>query len=140
MRKVKRKSVFFMSNAVIALLVVSGTTAASAMQVEQAPVSQVATSNSEADFTAEKVLTMAASAYLMQGARAANGTLIGKGIVAVDPDVIPLGTKLYIEGYGYAVASDIGGGVKGNRIDVHFDNQKEVEQFGRRTVKVYIIQ
>lgn len=49
------------------------------------------------------------------------GELLEKGMVAVDPSVIPLGTHLYIPGYGYAVANDTGGGVKGNHIDLGFD-------------------
>lgn len=50
----------------------------------------------------------------------ATGLKQGKGVIAVDPAVIPLGTKLYIPGYGMAVAGDVGGGVKGQMIDVGF--------------------
>jgi 3D (Asp-Asp-Asp) domain-containing protein len=60
------------------------------------------------------------------------------GLVAVDPRVIPLGTKLYIEGYGYAEAADIGGAIKGNRIDLCFQTYREAKRFGRKKVKVYI--
>jgi len=91
-------------------------------------------------FTASKTLTMAASAYSMPGSRTASGTAAGPGTVAVDPSVIPLGTKLYIEGYGHAVASDVGGDIKGNRIDLHFDTVDAARQFGRRVVKVYVVQ
>lgn len=62
-----------------------------------------------------------------------------RGVVAVDPTVIPLGTKLYIEGYGEGIAADIGGAIKGNRIDLCFDTYEEAIQWGRRTVKVYIL-
>ena len=96
-------------------------------------------SRSGETFTASKTLTMAASAYSMPGSRTATGSPAGKGTVAVDPSVIPLGTKLYIEGYGYAVASDVGGAIHGNRIDVHFDSREEALQFGRRTVQVHIL-
>lgn len=62
-----------------------------------------------------------------------------RGIIAVDPTVIPLGTRLYVEGYGLGVAADIGGAIKGNRIDLCFDTYEEAIQWGRRTVKVYIL-
>ncbi|MBM7543148.1 G5 and 3D domain-containing protein [Amphibacillus cookii] len=62
-----------------------------------------------------------------------------EGVVAVDPSVIPLGTKLYIEGYGYAVARDTGGAIAGNKIDLHMSSSEEARRFGRRTVKVEII-
>jgi uncharacterized protein YabE (DUF348 family) len=99
----------------------------------------VVASRSGDNFTSEKTLTMAASAYSMPGARTASGGAAGPGTVAVDPSVIPLGTKLYIEGYGYAVASDVGGAIKGNRIDVHFDSEQAALQFGRRIVTVHIL-
>lgn len=60
--------------------------------------------------------------------------------VAVDPKVIPLGTKLWIEGYGYAIAEDVGGAVKGNIIDLFFTNgTQEYERWRTRRVKVYIL-
>lgn len=59
--------------------------------------------------------------------------------VAVDPRVIPLGTKLYIEGYGYAVAEDTGGAIKGNRIDLFLNSSSESENWGVRWVNVYVI-
>ncbi|HHW12889.1 MAG TPA: DUF348 domain-containing protein [Firmicutes bacterium] len=61
------------------------------------------------------------------------------GIAAVDPKVIPLGTKLYIEGYGFAAAEDIGSDIKGNRIDVCYDTVREALLWGRKRVKVYIL-
>ncbi|WP_017470352.1 ubiquitin-like domain-containing protein [Amphibacillus jilinensis] len=62
-----------------------------------------------------------------------------QGVVAVDPSVIPLGTKLYIEGYGYAVARDTGGAINGNKIDLHMSSSEEARRFGRRTVQVEIV-
>ncbi len=61
------------------------------------------------------------------------------GIAAVDPKVIPLGTKLYVEGYGFAAAEDIGSAIKNNRIDLCFDTQREAILFGRKKLKVYIL-
>ena len=62
-----------------------------------------------------------------------------KGVVAVDPRIIPLGTKLYIEGYGVALAADTGGAIKGNRIDLCYDTYGEAMNFGRRAVRVWIL-
>lgn len=59
--------------------------------------------------------------------------------VAVDPRVIPLGTRLYVEGYGYAVAEDTGGAIKGNRIDLFFNSNSDANNWGVRWVNVYVI-
>lgn len=69
----------------------------------------------------------------------ATGTRVRPGVAAVDPQVIPLGTTLWVEGYGYARAEDTGGAIKGNRIDLFFDTKAEAHQWGRRTVKAYIV-
>lgn len=69
----------------------------------------------------------------------ATGMQAKPGIVAVDPKVIPLGTWLYIEGYGEALAADTGGSIKGNRIDLFYDSKKAVDRYGRKTLKVYIL-
>jgi len=68
------------------------------------------------------------------------GLKAGPGIIAVDPKVIPLRTKVYVEGYGYAIAGDVGGAIKGNRIDVCFNTVREAMNFGRRRVRVYILE
>lgn len=60
-------------------------------------------------------------------------------VVAVDPSVIPLGSKVWVEGYGYAVAGDTGGAIKGNRIDLHVQSKGQANNFGRKQVKVRII-
>lgn len=68
-----------------------------------------------------------------------------EGIIAVDPKVIPLGTKVYVEvpgpapDYGFAIAADIGSAIKGKLIDLYFDSSKKVKQWGRRDVVVYIL-
>lgn len=71
--------------------------------------------------------------------RSAIGLKIGHGIVAVDPKFIPLGTRLYIEGYGYAVAADTGGAIKGARIDLGHDTKSSARRVGRRKVVVHIL-
>lgn len=67
------------------------------------------------------------------------GMPLQRGVVAVDPNVIPMGTKLYVEGYGDAIAADQGGAIKGNRIDLFFNSKSEAYNWGMRTVKVTII-
>jgi len=88
-------------------------------------------------------LTMNASAYSAyddgNGHYTYGGNLVRKGLVAVDPTVIPLGTRLFIPGYGHAVADDVGGAIKGNRIDIAFASHNEAMDFGRQQVTVYIL-
>lgn len=67
------------------------------------------------------------------------GNRAGHGIVAVDPAVIPLGSHLYIPGYGSAVAGDTGGAIRGNRVDLGFNSNADAMQFGRRSVTVYVL-
>lgn len=104
------------------------------------------------------VITVSASAYDLSYqstgkspgdrgyGRTATGSTAQKGTVAVDPRVIPLGSRLYIEAsdgswtYGNAVASDTGGSIKGNKIDLFMSSNSEARQFGRRTAKVYILE
>lgn len=68
-----------------------------------------------------------------------SGRHAGHGIVAVDPNVIPLGSHLYIPGYGHAVAGDTGGAIQGHRVDLGFNNYAEAMNFGRRSVVVYVV-
>lgn len=104
-------------------------------------------------YTYSKVITCTATAYDASyesngpwGAITATGKALDSGMVAVDPRVIPLGTKLYIEApdgswvYGYSVAEDTGGAIKGNKVDLFFHSPSKVRQFGRRTANVYILE
>jgi 3D (Asp-Asp-Asp) domain-containing protein len=97
-------------------------------------------------FRTVKVLTMHASAYTPHRSgggtgtgRTATGLPAGYGLVAVDPRVIPLGTVLYIEGYGMAIAADTGRAIRGHKIDLCFATRQQALQFGRRRVRVYIL-
>lgn len=83
---------------------------------------------------------MEATAYTWTGNRTATGTWPSRGTVAVDPSVIPMGTKLHIEGYGEAIAADTGGAIKGNIIDVYLDSENDCFSWGRRQVEVRIIE
>lgn len=60
-------------------------------------------------------------------------------LIAVDPNVIPLGSKVWVEGYGYAIAGDTGGDIKGNRIDVLYPSEAAAYSWGRRTVKIRVL-
>ncbi|MBQ7871973.1 MAG: G5 domain-containing protein [Oscillospiraceae bacterium] len=92
-------------------------------------------------------LTVSATAYSCEGTvgHTYSGTVARVGAIAVDPKVIPLGTKMYIVSndgqyvYGYCVAEDIGGGIKGNKVDLYFDTFDECWEFGVRTCTVYIL-
>ncbi len=92
----------------------------------------------------EAVRTMVATAYLPTDGGGAGITATGiparYGVVAVDPSVIPYGTQVYIPGYGVAVAADTGGAIVGDRIDLCMESYGEAIGFGRRTVKVYILE
>lgn len=68
------------------------------------------------------------------------GLEAGFGIIAVDPTVIPLRSKVYIPGYGVALAGDVGGAIKGNRVDLCYETLEEAINFGRQWVQVYILE
>jgi 3D (Asp-Asp-Asp) domain-containing protein len=94
----------------------------------------------------KKILNMTATAYApgpadngAWGDRTYVGTKVRKGVAAVDPRVIPMGSKLWVEGYGYAVAEDQGSAIKGNRIDLAYNDFKTASDYGIQNVKVYIL-
>ncbi|MBC8143895.1 MAG: G5 domain-containing protein [Armatimonadetes bacterium] len=91
-----------------------------------------------------RTLTMRATGYGpgdngKWGNLTATGMRPGFGIVAVDPRFIRLGTRLYVENYGYAIAGDTGGAIKGNRIDLGYNSHGEAMAVGRRNVRVMIL-
>jgi uncharacterized protein YabE (DUF348 family)/3D (Asp-Asp-Asp) domain-containing protein len=97
-----------------------------------------------------KVFTMRATAYSEEESSNTWGLQTASGIdavwnpngwstIAVDPSVIPLGTKVYVEGYGYAIANDTGSAIKGNIIDCFFYKDVDMNAWGVRTVNVYIL-
>ena len=74
------------------------------------------------------------------GKQTATGTIAKQGrTIAVDPDVIPYGSTVYIEGWGYYVAEDCGGGVNGNHIDIYRDSHAVCRNLGVQNAKVYIV-
>lgn len=131
-------------------------------EVTKNPVNKVVSSGAkpqpgQAPVNYSRVVTCSATAYDLSfqscGKRpgdpgygiTATGTRAAYGTVAVDPRVIPLGSKLYIEStdgrfvYGFATAADTGGAIKGNKVDLFFPTNSECMSFGRRSVKVYIL-
>lgn len=95
----------------------------------------------------KKVITLEATAYYpgpedtwpYASGTTASGLKAGYGVVAVDPRVIKLKTLLYVEGYGFAIAADKGGAIKGKKIDLCFDTYEQAVQFGRKKVQVYLL-
>ena len=91
----------------------------------------------------QKMLVMEATAYTPfddgQSGLTASGIPARRGVVSVDPRVIPLGTRVYVMGYGPALAADTGGAIKGAKIDLCIEDYNEAIRFGRRTVEVYIL-
>lgn len=123
--------------------------------IERGANNMVATSRGDVRF--REAMIMNASAYDLSYASTgkrpgdrgygitASGTTARPGTVAVDPRVIPLGTRLYVESldgtsdYGFAIAEDTGGAIKGHKIDLFFQSSSQAWSFGRRNVKIYIL-
>lgn len=99
--------------------------------------------NNANNTSSKKTLTMEATAYSGHTTTAMGIKPVrnpnGISTVAVDSSVIPLGSKVYVDGYGFAIASDTGGAIVGNKIDLFMNSEAECLQFGRRTVTVKII-
>ncbi len=82
---------------------------------------------------------MLSTAYTHTGYPTASGVMPSHGTVAVDTKIIPFGTRLYIEGYGYGTARDRGSAIKGDRIDLFFETRGQALNWGRRWVDVYLL-
>lgn len=103
----------------------------------QAPSKQLPSRSADPEY---REMVMEATAYCHTGNRTYTGTWPKRGTIAVDPKVISLGTRLWVEGYGYGVAEDTGGLIKGQVIDVFMESESEAIQWGRRMVKVRIME
>lgn len=106
----------------------------------------ISSSRGGRDLQFKKMLKMEATAYApdprclgVSSKYTATGVRAKRGIIAVDPRIIPLGTSLYVSGYGRGLAADTGGAIKGNSVDLCFDTYEEAVKFGRRRVEVYIL-
>lgn len=123
-------------------------------EVVRKPVDEIVTSRRPAQlasrgaYTGARTLNVLATAYdpgpgscgKFANGSTCNGKRAGYGIVAVDPKVIPLGSKLHIPGYGYAIAADVGGAIKGNRVDLGFNSRSGSFKWGKRWVRVMIVE
>lgn len=111
------------------------------------PVSKKPTPSRSTSGSVAKEFTVSATAYTAycKGCSGVTRTGLnlkknpGLKVIAVDPKVIPLGTKVHVEGYGYAVAGDTGGAIKGKKIDVFIPTQSKALKWGRKNVKVKIL-
>ena len=106
-------------------------------------ITDTSTPGESSGSTALSTLTMQSTAYT-GGTLTATGSKPvynpgGISTIAVDPNVIPLGSKVYVSGYGTAIAADTGGAIKGNIIDVYFNSEADCIAWGRRTVTVEIL-
>jgi len=108
---------------------------AQVVQSQAAPTPAAAAASAVSVVDGARTLTVTSTGYSMPG-RTATGLPVGPGIVAVDPAVIPLGTRLSIPGYGEGVAADTGGAVQGLTIDLWFATLGEALAWGRRTVTI----
>lgn len=113
-------------------------------KVLRSPVNQVISRGAQTSISRggrtinfSKAIVVRASAY-SSGSTTATGSSVHYGVVAVDPRVIPLGSSLYVEGYGDGVALDTGGAIKGNRLDLYMNSVEAANSWGVRAVVVYI--
>ena len=105
-------------------------------QTAQQKSEQLAPATTTPPPAGKRQLTVSATCYDLPG-RTATGMPVGQGVVAVDPSVIPLGTRMYVPGYGHAVAADVGGGIQGDIIDLWM-TPSQCAAWGRRTVTITI--
>ncbi|MBU8738726.1 3D domain-containing protein [Bacillus licheniformis] len=104
-------------------------------------------SSSNVSQSTAKELTVTATAYTANDGGMTGVTATGidlkanknAKVIAVDPNVIPLGSKVYVEGYGEATAADTGGAIKGNKIDVFVPSKSAAKNWGVKTVKVKVL-
>jgi 3D (Asp-Asp-Asp) domain-containing protein len=82
-------------------------------------------------------LKVDAVAYHLPG-KTASGLPVGKGVVAVDPKLIPLGTRLFVPGYGRAIAADVGTAIKGRIIDLWMPTTAAARSWGRKTLVITV--
>lgn len=112
------------------------------------PVTKTASSTSQTQAPASgKTMTVEATAYTPYCAGCSGITATGidvrsnpnQKVIAVDPSVIPLGSTVWVEGYGTAIAGDTGGAIKGNRIDLLMPTREQALNFGRKSITIKVL-
>ena len=112
------------------------------------PVTKTASSTTQTQAPASgKTMTVEATAYTPYCAGCSGITATGidvrsnpnQKVIAVDPSVIPLGSKVWVEGYGEAIAGDTGGAIKGNKIDILMPTQEQALNFGRKSITIKVL-
>ena len=144
---VPTKKVIAVGTKVITASVSRGSTSSKVTTSKTSPVSSASTSNSSAAPSGGKEFYVSATAYTAHcnGCSGITATGInlrsnpGLKVIAVDPSVIPLGSKVWVEGYGYAVAGDTGGAIKGMKIDLFMPTTDQAVGFGRKQVRVKVL-
>lgn len=121
-----------------AALIISGLQPAEAPTVIEAPGTSISEYR-QIEAPEPEAMIFEATAYCYTGNRTYTGTWPSRGTIAVDPEVIPLGTRLHIEGYGEGIAEDTGGAIRGEIIDLYMLDRNEALSWGRRQVEVRII-
>jgi 3D (Asp-Asp-Asp) domain-containing protein len=117
------------------------------LKLKKSSAKPVAASKPKSSGTVAREFTVSATAYTAycKGCSGITRTGInlkknpGLKVIAVDPKVIPLGSKVWVEGYGNAIAGDTGGAIKGNKIDVFIPTQSQALKWGRKNVKIKIL-
>lgn len=125
----------------------SAVKAASTSTAQAAPAKSSAPAKAASEPKAGKEMTVEATAYTAYCIGCSGITRTGidlrsnpnQKVIAVDPRVIPLGSKVWVEGYGTAIAGDTGGAIKGNKIDVFIPSQSEALKWGRKSIKIKVL-
>lgn len=94
--------------------------------------------NPQVDMSRAKEMTVKSHAYCING-MTSRGVTTRRGVIAVDPRVIPYGSKIYVPNYGWGTALDTGGSIKGNTIDLWMPTRSQCMQWGTRTIKIKVI-
>ena len=120
----------------------------STVNTEEVQSEPVENNSEQEQAPAGKTISVTATAYTAECDGCSGVTYTGVDlnkdpnakVIAVDPNVIPLGSTVYVEGYGHAVAADIGSAIKGNKIDLHVPTKDEALAWGAQTVNVTIVE
>ena len=124
---------------IVVALILSPVTPVYAPTVIEAPGTSIS-EYKQIEAPEPEVMIFEATAYTWTGNRTVTGTWPSRGTIAVDPTIIPLGTRLFVEGYGEGIAEDTGGAIQGHIIDLYMESEDECWDWGRRTVEVRIIE